>query len=109
MKQWFGKLINFARGLFGDRVSVLVEEAFEIVSLIAKLTPTRTDDEIVAMLASLNLPKREEWLKLPIEDRGFLLLKAASDVMSLKLPHLPYALIMSAVQLAVARLKGVQP
>lgn len=102
---WFGKLKNFARSLLGDRVSVLVSEALPIVELVAKLTPTRVDDEIVELFRFLKLPNEDAWLKTPVNDRGLVLLKAASDVMQKKLPHIPYTVIVSAVQLAVARFK----
>jgi hypothetical protein len=102
---WFGRVVTFARSLLGDRVSVLVTEAMPIVELIARMTPTRADDEIIAVFKTLDLPSADAWLKAPIEERGLLLLKAGADSLAKKLPHIPYTILVAVVQLAVARLK----
>lgn len=107
MRKWFGRVLGFARSLLGDRVSVLVTEALPIVELIAKLTPTRIDDEIIAVLKALDLPSKEAWLQVPVDERGLLLLKLGADSLQKKLPHIPYTILVAAVQLAVARLKGL--
>lgn len=64
---FFNKIVDSLKKLFsGDKfkqvenaaiaVSQLLQYALPAVELVAKMTPTKTDDEIVEMIKSLNMP-----------------------------------------------------
>ena len=79
----------------------LMLQALPIVKLVASLTPTRIDDELIALFERFALPGVEEFLKLPIDQRGKALFEVAVKEMQKKYPNLPLTVIHKAVQDAV--------
>lgn len=78
----------------------LVPKALPIVKQVAVLTPNRTDDEIVAAFEQYALPGAEEYLSVPREKRGVVLLQLASEILAAEVPGTPTRIINTAVQLA---------
>lgn len=78
----------------------LVPQALAVVEEIAKLTPTRSDDELVALFKAKAIAGVERYLALPPQDRGLVLLQAATKILGATLPLTPSRIIQTAVQLA---------
>lgn len=87
------------------KVDKLVEVALPIVKEIAALTPTRIDDEIIALLEKYRLPV-DAYIALPSDQRGAALMAAATEEMKRLYPNLPINQLQSAIQLAVTILKN---
>ncbi len=83
----------------------LAEQALPIVRLIAVLTPTRTDDEILRAAQELGVPIAKQWLALEPSDRGRALLQIASSALKARVPSAAGRVIDLAVQLAVVRMR----
>lgn len=84
----------------------LVPKALPIVQTIAALTPNRADDEIVAAFARYARPFSDEYLARPREDRGYLLLQLATEVLAAECPNIATNVLNTAVQLAVTGAKA---
>lgn len=78
LKRWFSKET-------AAKIGKLTEAAFPIVELIASMTPTRTDDEIIAMLRALGLDTAWNTALEPEE----VLRRAASAALIKQLPGTP--------------------
>lgn len=89
------------------RVDDMIGIAMPIVKQIAALTPTRSDDEIVALLEKFHI-KLSYWLQIPPSERGPVLLHVATNEMQKRYPEAPINQIQSAVQLAVTVMKANQ-
>lgn len=91
-----------AKAAFGTVMS-LVTQAMPIVEVVASLTPTMADDEILALFKRYALPSAtaRQFLALPQEDRGPALLKVASAALAREVPGTPTHILDSAVQLAL--------
>lgn len=89
-----------------NKVAELVPKALPIVETIAALTPTRTDDEIVALFEAYGVPLLVKLTDMPAEKRGYLLLDVATETMKKRYPGTSTSVINSAVQLAVAAIKA---
>lgn len=84
-----------------DRAVDLVPRALPIVEQLAKLTPTRADDELVAAAKAFGLEARAaDYLALPMERRGLALLAIATDALAILAPGAPTSILNTAVQLA---------
>lgn len=105
------KVLNVFKYLWrlftGDRlrsilqnVDRLVGVALPVVEEIAALTPTRTDDEILALFKRFRV-EVEGWLGLPQDQRGAALMHVATQQLQRLYPALPVNEIQSAIQLAV--------
>lgn len=80
--------------------------ALPIVEAIAKMTPTRTDDEIIALFKSYVVPNMEIYLALPVADRGPALLAAATTELQRRYPSLPIHQVQLAIQMAYTQFKA---
>jgi hypothetical protein len=83
-----------------EQAAALVPKALPIVTLVASLTPTLADDELVALFRRFALPYVEQYLALPKEQRGVALLKVASTQLASIAPGTPTRILDTAVQLA---------
>jgi hypothetical protein len=83
----------------------LAEQALPIVRLVAKLTPTRADDEILRAAEELGVPIAKQWLALEPSERGRALLQIASSALKARVPSAVGRVIDLAVQLAVVQMK----
>src|SRR5690349_14629061 len=84
-----------------NSVASLVPKALPIVQIVALLTPTKADDEVLALFQKFGLPYVENYLALPQEQRGAALLKAASTKLAEQVPGTPTHILDAAVQLAL--------
>lgn len=108
--KWLWSFINSdkAKAAF-QRIDAMIKEAMPIVEEIASLTPTRSDDEIIALFEKYALPfdtQAEAWLALPVDQRGKALLYAGEQELAKQFPATPLNEISSAVSLAVSLLKS---
>lgn len=95
-KAVFGLLKRWFSGETSAQIGKLVEAALPIVELIAQMTPTRADDEIVAMLRALE----QEDIWNPALKREEVLRRAAVNVLIKRLPGTAGRLANLAVELA---------
>lgn len=89
-----------------NAVADLVPRAQPIVETIAALTPTKADDEIVAAYNRFGVPLLKQIDTTPAEDRGYLLLGLATQVLSKRYPGVATNILQSAIQLAVTAYKA---
>lgn len=105
----FIKIWNFLNGTQGDRVAKLLQDitkkALPIVEVIAALTPTRVDDEIIALFKLYALPNLDKWLQIPIEQRGVVLLEVAVSQLQKHFPNVPIFMLKAAIEMAVVKFK----
>lgn len=80
--------------------------ALPVVELIASLTPTRADDEIIALYKRFALPKVEAYLALPKADRGAALVNAAVAELQKQFPDAPISQLRASIELAVQLMKS---
>lgn len=103
------------RFVAGDRAKAavaqavaMVKQALPIVEAIALLTPTRADDEIVALFKAYGLPAVEKWLELPADRRGAALFEAASQLLARQFPGVLMNIINTSVQMAYTAWRAEQ-
>ncbi|MFN0165603.1 MAG: hypothetical protein ACKV22_04155 [Bryobacteraceae bacterium] len=78
----------------------LVGAALPLVQALATLTPSRSDDEIVALFTQYSLPYVDRFLALPAEKRGLALMDAASTLLGRQHPGTATRILNAAVQMA---------
>lgn len=85
----------------------VAKQATDIVEAIAKLTPTRSDDELIALWRLYGLTNIEKWLAFPIAERGGALLEAArTELMKrVELSRLSQSILNAGIELAVVEYK----
>lgn len=109
--KWFTQLWHWANKdntiAILRRVDDMVGMALPIVRQIAALTPTRTDDELLALFERLKIPI-DKWLGLPQDQRGAALLYAATTELQKRYPDAPVNQLQTAIQLAVTVMKANQ-
>jgi hypothetical protein len=88
-----------------DKALSLVPEAIPVVEQIAALTPTRTDDEIIAAFKHFFIPLDTALLAVPQDQRGMLLFNLAVAAVQKLVPAGASSIIGLAVQAAVTALK----
>lgn len=102
-----GKVLSFLTGgatKAAEIVQRIALEALPIVDLIAGLTPTRSDDEIIALFRRFALPAADYWLSIPPEKRGAALLDAGTQYLkNTKFPSVDIHLIQAGLQLALVQ------
>lgn len=101
----FSKLPGIASHVAAD-LTAAAAAALPIVKLIADLTPTRADDEIVALFERFLVPGAAAYLALPEDQRGAALFKVATTVVQRQFPALPMEQIGAAVQLALVQVRA---
>jgi hypothetical protein len=94
-------------GLFGDRWLDGVERAapylaiaYEVVDTAARLTPNRTDDEIVELARLYGVPR--VWTS---EDKGAAIREVVYRALKHKLPLVPDRVLNRAIELAYGALR----
>lgn len=90
-----------------ETIMDIAQQALPVVEFIASLTPTRVDDEIIALFKVYGLPmaKAQSWLQFAQSERGGALLEAATAELRRRFPGLPDHVLQTAIQLAVVALK----
>lgn len=102
IKRWFtGRAADDAA-----RAVEIARQALPIVELVARLTPTRADDEILRLFTLFGLPAVDSFLALPVEARGRALMHAAATQLARIVPGVPGRVLDLAVQMAVVELRG---
>lgn len=107
--KWFKRLVGYFTGRALDdiaRAAELAKKALPIVTFVAALTPTRADDEIIALFKKYTIPGVEAWLALPKEQRGRALMQAAASQLKRVAPDEADRVIDLAVQIAVVQLRS---
>ena len=89
-------------------VQAMVPGAMPIIEAFAAVTPTRADDEMVALFKKYALPGIDHFLDLPVEKRGLALLDGASIVLGRTFPGTATRLLNAAVQLAYTTWRAEQ-
>jgi len=90
-------IIRFARRLFSPKAKRYIDQALPIVQVIAEMTPTRADDEILAAYRRFGLEKLFD----PAQDKAVLLRNLAVEVVRQKIRDpLPQRLLNLIVELA---------
>lgn len=110
LKRMFVSVVSFINGPTAEKVARNVhdyaQKALPIVGAIAALTPTRSDDELVALFNRYAQPNVEKFLALPPQNRGLALLHIATAELSKQAPMASNTALQTAVQLAVLALKA---
>lgn len=110
LKSFFSKVVGFFRSGKAEaafnQVAALVPYALPVVEAIAKYTPTKTDDQIVAAYQRYGVPLLADLQKTPANQRGYLLLDLAAQVLAEKFPGVATNLLHSAVQVCVTAIKA---
>jgi hypothetical protein len=100
---WFKKAWAFVTGDRAKaalhRIDGMIEVALPIVREVAALTPTRSDDEIVALFEKYRISVKG-WLGLDDASKGAALLQAASSKLQEYYPNVPWSQVQAAAQLA---------
>lgn len=100
------KFLTGANGQkFADRMKEIYNQAMPLVRLIASLTPTRTDDEIIALFDMFVVPNVDWYLALPVDKRGSALLEVAVTQMQKQFPSAPIWLLKDIIGRAVTDMK----
>lgn len=84
-----------------------VERALPIIETIAAITPTRTDDELIALFKRFALPGIEAWLTVPVAERGDALREVARTVLAREVElGTPQRVLNAAIELAYLSYRG---
>ena len=89
-----------------DQAAHIAQVALPIVEQIAALTPTRTDDEIIAAYKHFAVPVIDAQVSGGIGGAGAALLSLGTAVVQAQFPGLPVSLVQTGVQLAVTAYKA---
>lgn len=104
--RFFQKVFGFFSSDKAQAIAQKIQEyavtALPVVEFIASLTPTRADDEIIALFKRFALPKVEAYLALPQEDRGAALMAVAVSELTKRYPEAPVSQLRAAIELAVS-------
>lgn len=111
LKSILSKIVKFFTGGSAEKVfnavADLVPLALPIVQTIARLTPNRTDDEILSAFQNYGVAASIEQIRsTPADQRGYLLLQLATGVLSRRFPGVATNILNSAIQLAVTGVKA---
>ena len=105
---WLKRIWEWLRRLFrpdfGERIqrgleaaAPYIERAYEVVALIAALTPTRADDEILEAARRLGII---EFFVDPLADRGEILRRLALEALKRLFPQAPERQLNRAIEVA---------
>ena len=107
---FFVKVFRFFSSDAAQRVAEKIQEyaraALPVVEFIASLTPTRADDEIIALFKRFALGNVEAYLALPQSDRGAALIAAAVAQLQTVYPAASVANLRAGIELAVSLSKA---
>ena len=103
---FFQKVFSFFTSDKAQAIAQKIQDyaaaALPVVEFIASITPTRADDEIIALFKRFALPKVEAYLALPKADRGAALIAAAQAELQKRFPDAPISQLRAAIELAVS-------
>lgn len=88
------------------RAAELVPKALPIVRELAILAPNRTDQEIAAAYEKYAVPMAGSILATPANQRGYILLQLATQILAAEVPGTATNILNTAVQLAVTGSKS---
>lgn len=100
------KIWDFIKRLFTPSMA---RQALSIAKAIAAMTPTRGDDEIIALFERYAVPGLAIFIQLPPEQRGLALLEAAATELARYFPNAKRTELDAAVISAVGVVKGMVP
>ena len=110
LKRFFGSIKNY---LFSgeaekraEQVLNLVDNAMAMVRVIARMTPTRSDDELIKLYDTYAVPNVQIWLGLPPEKRGPALMEVGVSALSKAVPSVERDVVRMALQTAFFIIKG---
>ncbi len=85
----------------------ILPEALDAVGVVARMTPTKTDDEILEVVRQYALPRAEKYVATAKVDYGLARLQLATDLLGTFL-HSPVAtnIMQTALQLAYTGYKA---
>lgn len=98
------KLWAYIKGFFTKDIG---KKALEIAKIVAALTPTRGDDELIALFERYLVPNLAIFLQLPVQQRGIALLEAAATELGRHFPDASRTALDAAVISAVGSIKGL--
>lgn len=98
------KIWEYIKRLFTPSMA---RKAYDIVKIVAQLTPTRADDELIALFERYAVPGLAIFIQLPPEQRGVALLEAAATELARHYPAAKRTEIDAAIVSAVGNLKGL--
>jgi len=104
--KWLGSLFAKLPGIastVAEKIQEISAAALPVVKLIAELTPTRADNEILELFERFLIGGARDYLALPMDQRGPALLKVATTVLARQFPGVPVVQIQAAVQLALVQ------
>jgi hypothetical protein len=84
----------------------LVPKALPIVEELAALAPDKTVQQIASAFQKYGVPFSQEYLSMPAQQRGYLLLQLATQVLAAEVPGVATNILNTAVQLAVTGVKA---
>ena len=96
--RWFA--IDAAQRV-AEKVRQYCMAALPVVEFIASMTPTRIDDEIIALCKKFGLSNLDKYLALPQEERGEALMAAAISELQKRFPYAPISQLRAAIEFAV--------
>lgn len=99
-----GKIWAFIKSFFTKDIA---KKALEIAKIVAALTPTRGDDEIIALFERYLVPNLSVFLQLPVQQRGIALLEAAATELGKHFPDASRTALDAAIVSAVGSIKGL--
>lgn len=98
---WLGKLFRAAPHV-AEAIQKVLIQALPVVEMIAAMTPTQADDEIIALAERFWIKNVKHYLDLPVGERGPALLAAATNALKKQFPAITTVQIQAAIQLALA-------
>lgn len=98
------KIWAFLKRLWSPSIG---KKALEIAKIIAAITPTRGDDELIALFERYLVPNLAIFLQLPVQQRGIALLEAAATELGRHFPDASRTALDAAVISAVGSIKGL--
>ena len=102
----FGFFTSDKAQAIAKKIQEYMQAALPVVEFIASITPTRADDEIIALFKRFALPQVEAYLALPAGDRGAALIAAAQSELQKRFPDAPISQLRAAIELAVSLSKA---
>jgi len=101
----FVNLWKFMTGERGDRIATMlkiaIDKSLPVVEAISIMTPTRIDDEIIALFKKYAVPNVDKWIALPVSKRGPALMEVASAQLERMFPSTPTHILRAAIDLAL--------
>lgn len=105
---WWSKVVEFIRRLFGaggladklvrglDAAAPYIRMAYELAEYAARMTPTRSDDELLELARQLGVPALLE----PGADRGVLIGQIVLRALRLRYPDATERALRRAIEIA---------